>query len=983
MNANYPSAQWPPQGSEMASVIRDVDWDQNPLGAVSNWPSSLRTSVTTVLDSPFPMIVLWGPGLIQLYNDAYRHILGERHPVAMGQKTQACWPEVWDFNEGIYQRVLDSGERVHLEDQAFVIEPSGVRETRYFTITYAPARDETGVVRGVFVVAMETTRRVLAERQNAAMLRETRFAADQLRTMFDQTPSFIALLKGPDHVFEIANAAYMRLTGRQDIIGKSVADAVPEIRSQGFLTLLDDAYSTGEPFLAAAMPIRLRNAADGAEVEQFLDFVYQPVRDVHGKVCGIFVEGSDVTAQHHAHLEGERLHDELNDKLQRLEKAERWQKFQLDLADRLRPGAPAEDVAAAACELLGQHLRAARVVFCEVDDANGTFIVRCEWMRSGMATVTGEVRSLDDFGADNIAILRAGNVFACDDTATDVRTAEHAAAYARVNIHSSLAIPLVKSGKFTIILNVHQAEPYHWSDEDIELARDTAERAWSAAESARAQAELREERDQSQYIFDNMIEGFGMIDHDWRVVHMNAEGLRLGQRTAEEVIGQNHWEIWPEVLGSEVEAVYRRVRASGKSETFEQFVPLSADSQTWLEVRVHRSLGGELAVFYNNITDRKAVEYTLSEVSRQKDEFLAMLAHELRNPLAPICAAAELLTVAPLDQGRVRQIGGVIKRQAAHMTSLIQDLLDVSRVTQGLVTLDLVAVDMKSIVIDAVEQVRPLLEAHGHRFSVQLSPEAIWVHGDKDRLVQVLANLLGNAAKYTPDGGHIDLCLDASQSRIMLSVIDNGIGMSLSLVERAFDLFAQAERTSDRIQGGLGIGLSLVKSLVELHGGTVAAYSAGDNAGSKFTVALPRLHKDETTVPGIATLTAVTTMNALRIMLVDDNVDASNMLAMVLEAAGHKVLVEHSSVNALQQARVAPPEVFLLDLGLPEIDGNELARRLALLPHMKNATFVAVTGYGQIHDKENAYRAGFHHHFTKPVDSNKLTALLAQIARSR
>lgn len=785
-------------------------------------------------------------------------------------------------------------------------------------------------------------------------------------------------------MFQIANAAYLRLIGRADVIGQTVVQAIPETREQGFLKLLDAAYISGERFLASAMPISLNNnAAQGISTQRYLDFLYQPLRDANGNVDGIFVEGYDVTEQHHAHLELARLNAELGDKVRRLEQAERRQKFQLELADLLRPTFPATDVVAAACQLLGRHLGVARVVFCEVDDLNGSFIIRSEWCRNDLPTLTGTVRPLDDFGVENIAVLRAGKVFACADTATDARTIEHAAAYAAVNVIASLAIPLVDGGRFTTILSLHQTEPYEWTDEDITIARDMAERTWSAAQSARAQAELRDERDHSQYIFENMAEGFGMIDADWRVVHMNAEGLRLGHRSAAEVIGKNHWEVWPEVRDSELERVYRRVLTSGVSETFEQLVPVTPDTQVWLELRAHRTLGGELAVFYHNISDRKAIENTLHESSRQKDTFLAMLAHELRNPLAPISAAAELLPLVALDRERVCQIGDVIKRQAAHMTSLIQDLLDVSRVTQGLVTLSRQPVDVRRIASEAIEQVRPLLDGHRHRFSLQQPPESVWVDGDRERLVQVLANLLSNAAKYTPPGGRIDLMVDTSPSEITLRVVDEGIGMSNALAARAFDLFSQAERTSDRVQGGLGIGLSIVKSLVELHGGSVTAFSAGADTGSTFTVRLPRLFPPTAFAPNPDAPEQAASPYKLNILVVDDNVDAADMLALFLRAIGHHVTVSYYSAQALQQVQIAVPDVCLLDLGLPEMDGNALVRQMQLLTPLHDTVFIAVTGYGQMHDKENAFRASFHHHFTKPVDSTQLSTLLEKISTTR
>jgi PAS domain S-box-containing protein len=379
-----------------------------------------------------------------------------------------------------------------------------------------------------------------------------------------------------------------------------------------------------------------------------------------------------------------------------------------------------------------------------------------------------------------------------------------------------------------------------------------------------------------------------------------------------------------------------------------------------------------------DIGDRIKAEDALRQADRRKDEFLAMLAHELRNPLAPIAAAADLLALGRADEARIRQTSGIIARQVRHMTGLVDDLLDVSRVTRGLVKLEKTRLDAKKVLADAVEQVRPLIEMRRHRLAVHTPPEAAFVAGDAKRLVQVITNLLNNAAKYTPEGGDIVLAMEVDGSHIRIAVSDNGIGMAPELQPRAFDLFTQAARTSDRAQGGLGIGLALVKSLVELHGGHIGVHSDGIGKGSRFEVCLPHLaeqvpapdagaHEPVPDAPG----------KRLKVMVVDDNIDAAHMLGMFLEALGHRVLIEHHPWKAIERARIETPEVFLLDIGLPEMDGNELVRRLRSDPGTAQALFIAVTGYSQEQDRDTALNAGFDHHFAKPVDSVRLAALLS------
>lgn len=387
---------------------------------------------------------------------------------------------------------------------------------------------------------------------------------------------------------------------------------------------------------------------------------------------------------------------------------------------------------------------------------------------------------------------------------------------------------------------------------------------------------------------------------------------------------------------------------------------------------------------FSDITRRKQIEQELIESVRRKDEFLAMLAHELRNPLAPIAAAAELLGRGVSDEAWLKQASAIITRQVGHMTGLVDDLLDVSRVTRGLVKLEMSRLDTTRIVFDAVEQAGPLMEARRHQLVVRAAPTSALVWGDHKRMVQVITNLLNNAARYTQEGGEIVLHMQADESDVTLTVSDNGIGMTRELVQRSFELFSQAERTADRSQGGLGIGLALVRSLVELHGGTVSAHSEGLGKGSTFTVQIPRLQAIAHEHAAYQSeLSGTEQAAALKIMVVDDNVDAAQTLALLLTTIGHEVVVEHDARAALKRSRVELPDACLLDIGLPDMDGYELAKRLRAQAETAGTLLVAVTGYGRDQDQDRG-NAGdvFDHHFVKPVDSARLAQVLAGISRA-
>jgi PAS domain S-box-containing protein len=500
---------------------------------------------------------------------------------------------------------------------------------------------------------------------------------DRLQTLFQQAPSFMAVLRGPDHVFELANVAMAELIGSREYVGKPLRDAVPEMVEQGFVAMLDHAYSTGEPAVAYGKAARFQRSASDFS-DRVLNFIFQPISDSSGKVEGIFVEGNDVTEQY--------------------------------AAERMR--------------------------------------------------------------------------------------------------------------------------------------------------------------------------------HE----------------------------------------------------------------QMLLE-------------------------------ARHKDEFLAMLAHELRNPLAPITSAAHLLGQTRLDRAGIVKASGIIQRQANHMSSLIDDLLDASRVTNGLVSLELAPVAVEMVVQEALEQSRPLVTARRHRLNIDVLPEDAFVHGDRKRLVQVLANLLTNAAKYTPEGGELALSVVLDAKQVELRVSDKGIGMTAEVQKNVFGLFTQAERTPDRAQGGLGIGLALVKSIVELHHGSVEVFSAGLGHGTTVTVRLPRARAPRPTA--VAMAEAVSTAGPpLNILVVDDNVDAAELLAMALGEHGHRVAVEHGSTAALERVRAFAPDACVLDIGMPNIDGNQLARELRLLSTTRDALLIAITGYGTRHDRHTALTSGFDHYFVKPVDIAALLQLLNDLRQA-
>jgi PAS domain S-box-containing protein len=380
-----------------------------------------------------------------------------------------------------------------------------------------------------------------------------------------------------------------------------------------------------------------------------------------------------------------------------------------------------------------------------------------------------------------------------------------------------------------------------------------------------------------------------------------------------------------------------------------------------------------------DIDDIKRTEETLKRADRRKNEFLAMLAHELRNPLAPIRHSVELLRSLGPPDPNLNYARDVIDRQAQQLTRLVDDLLDVSRITRGLITLRKAPIDLAEAMKCAAEISRPLTDSRNQTLTVTLPTEPLRLAADLTRLAQVIANLLNNAAKYTEEGGHIWLSAERDGHAATIRVRDNGAGISAEMLPRVFDLFTQVDRTLDRSEGGLGIGLTLVRRLVEAHGGTVTALSEGAGRGSEFIVRLPLLSPGASE-PSVADEPSPGAAPAARrrILIVDDHRDAANSLAVLLRLHGQEVRTAHDGLEAVEAARAFRPDVVLLDIGLPRLNGLEVARRLRENLGLTDALLVAVTGYGQLEDRGRSREAGFDAHLVKPVDLDALMPLLAK-----
>jgi PAS domain S-box-containing protein len=498
---------------------------------------------------------------------------------------------------------------------------------------------------------------------------------------------------------------------------------------------------------------------------------------------------------------------------------------------------------------------------------------------------------------------------------------------------------------------------------ELEAARQEAERA----------------RDLLRVTMDNAPALMSYVDRECRYRRVNKTYELWFGYSSEQVCGHHMREILGEAAWQSLSPFIERALA-GEQVEFELNVPYLKGGPHWVHATYSPDFDaeGQVRGFVTHALDiskHRQAEDALKEADRRKDEFLAMLAHELRNPLAPISNAVQIMQRPNLDDVRLAWCRDVIGRQIEHLVRLVDDLLDVSRISRGRIELKKEPIEMSVIVQRAVETSQPLIDARRHEFIVRLPPEPIVVEGDLVRLSQVVSNLLNNAAKYTDEGGRITLSVEPAGNDIFIRVRDNGRGIDPAALSNLFQLFYQVDRTIDRAEGGLGIGLALVRSLVAMHGGEVWAKSRGRGQGSEFIIRLPCL-QESPAAPVFCLADSKPDEGPFRILVVDDNRDAAQSLSLLLASDGHEVLQAYDGHTALETAVVERPQVVLLDIGLPGMDGYEVARALRQHPVLKMTRLIALSGYGREIDREQARTAGFNAYLTKPVDFDALLCAL-------
>ncbi|HVJ67335.1 MAG TPA: ATP-binding protein [Caulifigura sp.] len=504
----------------------------------------------------------------------------------------------------------------------------------------------------------------------------------------------------------------------------------------------------------------------------------------------------------------------------------------------------------------------------------------------------------------------------------------------------------------------------------------------------RKQAEqaMRASEEKYRTLFESIDEGFCIIEFfdgphgplsDY--VHVEANQAYTTNAGIPDIVGQKVREMVPDEADAWVE-IYRNVLVTGKPVRFERELVATGRHLELAAFRVEPAERRQVAVLFKDVTERKKSAEALREADRMKDEFLATLAHELRNPLAPIRNGLQIIKLAHNDPETVEECRSMMDRQVTQMTRLIDDLMDVSRVSRGKISLQKTRLLLADAIQDAVETARPFIEERAHELVVNMPPEPIYVDADRTRLAQVFANLLNNAAKYTDRQGRIRVTVERQESDVVILIDDNGVGIPITMQSKIFDIFTQVDRSLEKSQGGLGIGLAIVKKLLDMHDGSITVESRGHRMGSRFTVRLPVvLSIAGETVSG-ETDDDAREVRRRRILIVDDNPDGARSLATMLTMLGNQTRVAHDGREAVGVAESFRPHVILMDIGMPGLNGYEACRRIRQQPWGKSAVIVACTGWGQEEDRRQSAEAGFDAHMVKPLAPADLEKLLAEVS---
>ncbi|MBB5038536.1 PAS domain-containing protein [Prosthecobacter dejongeii] len=967
---------FPIRGGGLSVYFRDVTEDKAVAAALQASEERYRSLFASINDGFCVLEMIWNEdGRAVDYRFVETNLAFEKHTGlkdAHGKTIKEMNPLHEEHWFQIYGRVAKEREPVNFTEGS---ESLG----RWFEVYAFPigCPEQSQVA----VKFTDITERLVAEREMTRLSQESRARLAELETLLEVLPVGIAIANDPQCSHIRLNAAFSKLLEVPH--GGNASKTAPEGQiPQHFRVFNDD----GVEVPAEQLPMQLA-ARDGKEIRdcelnlvfsdgrkvRLLEYV-SPLFNERGESCGSVGAFLDITERRHA---------------------EQRQKFLVSLDDAVRPLSNAEDIVAISARLLGQHLRVDRCAYADIEADEDTMNILGDYT-CGVGSIIGRY-TFTQFGSHVLALMRANEAYVVEDIFTHEPAPEGTQSYENGQIRAVICVPLHKDGKLVASMAVHMNGPRRWTAEEVSLTQHVANRCWEALERARVTRDLKESESRFRQIADLMPQVVWMARPDGHVEYFNQRWYDFTGRPQREA-GDAGWlsVLHPEDAPRCSEVWYHSVRTGAPYEIRYRWYEPATQNYRWFLGRAValRDERGEIVRWYGTSTDihdvvkaEEAARQARAEAeraSRAKDEFLAALSHELRTPLTPVLMAVEDLCEDPALPGTVRETLRMMQRNVSLEARLIDDLLDLTRITHGKMVLRLQEGDAHALLGHALEIARDEAQAKGLVITLALDATLTQIRCDAARIQQVFWNLLKNAVKFTPTKGSIAIRSYDEEDSLVLEIVDSGIGIPADKLERIFRPFEQAGLTNDHRFGGMGLGLSISKAIVDMHEGSIVAESEGADQGALFRVRLPATRGNEIPSPGDESeggdSTAKpdpTSASSLRLLIVEDHEPTLAVLSRLLKRAGYQVI----SATCIAQAEVLAAnqklDFVVSDIGLPDGTGIELMRSLKAQYGLRG---IALTGYGMEEDQRQAYDAGFVAHLTKPVEFAQLRRLLAEMA---
>jgi PAS domain S-box-containing protein len=966
-------------GGMMGTLMRSINWSETPLGDVATWEQSLCSAISILLASKTQICLFWGSELITIYNDAYCPILASKHPWALGRPAHQVWSETWNTLQPLLEGVLATGEAYWAEDQLFLINRKNYPEETYFDISYAPVRDETGEVGGVFCTVTENTERVHYDRQlqTLSLLVSETAQARTVEAAYQTTlqaiaknshdipfaflyrveaENFQAIRVEPSGLEGVEPGTIPRLINLTEVsdswhLGQAyqTRQAIVVERLDTYLTGLPRGAWNASPTAAWVVPLRLSGQSQTTE---FLVLGISPHRNFDAAYRRFF----KLIASHVAAA---------------ITNASAFQEER--------------DRNATLTAINRAKTTFFNAVVSSVPDFIYTFDVSGQFTYANQPLLDLWQTPLDDL---------IGKGFSDLGYSPELVSQHHQQIQQVISTRQPVKAETPYTGPSGITrIYEYIFSPLFSAEGTVEAIVGTTR---DITDRKQAEAALRKSEALSRDILESISDGFFALDEQWRFTYANKAAEKLSGYPTGGLIGKTFWEEFPDLAISESGKVHQRLMSEPIGQSAKA---VYCYQERWYEIRSYAATNG-MTIYFTDVTERIRAEADRNELlaeaqaareqaeraNRIKDEFLAVLSHELRTPLNPILGWAKLLKMGKLNPTRTIEAIDTIERNAKLQSQLIEDLLDVSRILRGKLVLNVSEVALVPMIRAALETVQLAAEAKDIHVLTTFELAEGRVSGDAGRLQQIIWNLLSNAVKFTPVAGRIEVRLTQVDRFAQIQIIDTGKGISADFLPHVFEHFRQEDGATTRKFGGLGLGLAIVRQLVELHGGTVTAASDGEDRGATFTVRLPLLLKPSPLTQQNDTVSdsfPETPLAGLKVMVVDDDADSRSFVTFVLEQAGANVMALTSAPEVLQSIQQDQPDLLVSDVGMPEMDGCMLIRAIrAEAPSgLQELAAIALTAYAGEANEQQVLQAGFQKHLTKPIEPIELIAVIRQLVQ--